>query len=76
MKLENESLKGKVKNGDATNHRALELLSAMTSLSVCCDYNSEDLQRYSCNVEDGLLKGIMALNDYYKGFDYAKNVPL
>lgn len=54
MKLENEVLK---RTADAN---ALELLSAMTSLCIHCT-NSGALQRYSCNVMEGALKGNFVL---------------
>ena len=54
MRLENENLK---RNAESHSRPALELLSAMTSLSVCCTCNSGDIRRYSCNIMDGNLKG-------------------
>lgn len=54
MKLENEKLK---RIAESHSRPALDLLSAMTSLSVCCTCNSGAIRRYSCNIMDGSLKG-------------------
>lgn len=58
MKLENEALK---RQGGTADADALELLSAMASLSVHCT-NSGPLQRYSCSVIEGALKGDVMRN--------------
>ena len=54
LKLENESLKQKLQDG---NHHTLELLSEMAGLSVCCTSQSSTITTFSCNVLDGNLKG-------------------
>lgn len=53
IKVENEDLRRRPGTADAD---ALELLSAMTSLSVHCTC-SDPPRRYSCKVSEGTLKG-------------------
>ncbi len=56
LKFENEALK---KTCQDNGRPALELLSAMTGLSVFFTSQSGTIQRFSCNIIDGVLKGIV-----------------
>lgn len=69
--LENEILKRRLLvNGDDP---VLDLLSAMTSLSIQSIFGTDTLQRYSCKVVDGLLAGhtfLLTLDHHAKEYTY------